>query len=383
MTTPETTVDRIPIGHSVNYAVRGVPEIGDEYNAERTITPTEITLVYRAAPDPQLGRVSAYVKGWWMQDGKRVPMDKPVGRWLYGDPECWPAWLAEEARLHDPDAPTAGVAPATDQTARFERYAVAIHDAMESDLSLIDQEPGLQALFARAAEAAVAVADAEQAELRRERDLAIAHDRQPYPTAWAYEQVCKARTKHQERADAAEAVIAAVRAKHKRRTERHGSGCVQCGIVWPCPTYRELAAVEPSDETQNREPVQHAPGVAIRCPDCRAKGHSVCMDDTEPAAEGVCSDCKGSGLDPRYSAGEYACPDCTPAVGAPQPKGADGDRVVAYRSALPGAWSIYCTRHTDELGNGVLPLTADDLPDGGLCASCGADVLIPQQPKEV
>lgn len=26
----------------------------------------------------------------------------------------------------------------------------------------------------------------------RERDLAIAHDRQPYPTAWAYEQVCKA-----------------------------------------------------------------------------------------------------------------------------------------------------------------------------------------------
>ena len=26
----------------------------------------------------------------------------------------------------------------------------------------------------------------------KERDEAIAHDRQPYPTAWAYEQVCKA-----------------------------------------------------------------------------------------------------------------------------------------------------------------------------------------------
>lgn len=26
---------------------------------------------------------------------------------------------------------------------------------------------------------------------RRERDEAIAHDRQPYPTAWAYEQACK------------------------------------------------------------------------------------------------------------------------------------------------------------------------------------------------
>lgn len=33
---------------------------------------------------------------------------------------------------------------------------------------------------------------AELAEAQRERDLAVAHDRQPYPTAWAYEQACKA-----------------------------------------------------------------------------------------------------------------------------------------------------------------------------------------------
>lgn len=102
MTTP--TIDRIPIGRSVTYAVRGLPEIADEYNAERTIAPTEITFNYRSTPDSQLGRISVYVKGWWMQDGKRVPMDKPVGRWRYGNPEAWPTWLAEEARLHDPDA---------------------------------------------------------------------------------------------------------------------------------------------------------------------------------------------------------------------------------------------------------------------------------------
>lgn len=71
-----------------------------------------------------------------------------------------------------------------------------------------------------------------------------------------------------------------------------------------------------------------------------------------------------------------------PAVGAQQPKEADGDRIVAYRSALPGALSVYCTNHTDELGGGVMPLTSDDLPDGGVCAGCGIDVLIPQQPKE-
>ena len=31
------------------------------------------------------------------------------------------------------------------------------------------------------------------------------------------------------------------------------------------------------------KPVQHAPGRAVLCPDCRAKGHSVCVDD-QPAA---------------------------------------------------------------------------------------------------
>ncbi|KPI31429.1 hypothetical protein OV320_2645 [Actinobacteria bacterium OV320] len=79
--------------------------------------------------------------------------------------------------------------------------------------------------------------------------------------------------------------------------------------------------------------------------------------------------------------GEWPAPTL-PAGGSQQAKDADSNRVVAYRSALPGAWSIYCTRHTSELGDGIMPLTSDDLPDGGLCASCGVDVLIEQQPKE-
>ena len=43
----------------------------------------------------------------------------------------------------------------------------------------------------------------ENERLVRERDLALAHDTQPYPTADAYEKVCAARTFWQERADAA------------------------------------------------------------------------------------------------------------------------------------------------------------------------------------
>ena len=34
------------------------------------------------------------------------------------------------------------------------------------------------------------------AQVEQERDYAIAHDRQPYPTSWAYEQVCKALDEH-------------------------------------------------------------------------------------------------------------------------------------------------------------------------------------------
>lgn len=103
--TTDTQPHRIPIAHSVVYAVRGVPEVPAEYTKGLTLAPTEITLTYRSASDSQLGRVHAYVKGWWMRaDGERYPTEKPVGQHYYGGPEGWPAWLAEEARLHDPDA---------------------------------------------------------------------------------------------------------------------------------------------------------------------------------------------------------------------------------------------------------------------------------------
>lgn len=48
------------------------------------------------------------------------------------------------------------------------------------------------------------------AKLTLQRDLAAGHDQQPYPTAWAYEQACKAARKHRDRADAAEAAVTRV-----------------------------------------------------------------------------------------------------------------------------------------------------------------------------
>lgn len=53
---------------------------------------------------------------------------------------------------------------------------------------------------------------AELVDVYTQLQLAIGHDRQPYPTAWAYEQSCAAREAHRARADAALAVVARVRA---------------------------------------------------------------------------------------------------------------------------------------------------------------------------
>lgn len=58
---------------------------------------------------------------------------------------------------------------------------------MPPDLSLLDE-----AGFEIVRKGALAAAQARLAEAERERDLAIAHDRQPYPTADAYERACSA-----------------------------------------------------------------------------------------------------------------------------------------------------------------------------------------------
>lgn len=50
--------------------------------------------------------------------------------------------------------------------------------------------------------------------------------------------------------------IARLRDMHKPRTERRNSGCVQCGIVWPCPTrlvLDEATAVIPPSAPADRD----------------------------------------------------------------------------------------------------------------------------------
>ncbi len=62
----------------------------------------------------------------------------------------------------------------------------------------------------------------------RERDLAIAHDSQPYPTADAYEKTCAALHKHRARAEAAEQECEAQKARAMRAEGERDDAEAQC-----------------------------------------------------------------------------------------------------------------------------------------------------------
>lgn len=58
----------------------------------------------------------------------------------------------------------------------------------------------------------------------------------------------------------------------------------------------------------------------------------------------------------------------------------DADRIVAYRNVVQRG-SLLCRDHGKGL-QGSVPLASDDLPDGGICTACGADVLAEPTERE-
>lgn len=72
-----------------------------------------------------------------------------------------------------------------------ERLAQIRRDLVDRDEFARNDEASIFFGHTRALLAEVERVTRDLAEARRERDLAIAHDRQPYPTAWAYTQACK------------------------------------------------------------------------------------------------------------------------------------------------------------------------------------------------
>ena len=88
---------------------------------------------------------------------------------------------------------------------------------------------------------------------------------------------------------------------------------------------------------------------------------------------------------------EYTDPDAARQAAGQQPAAKAG-RIVAYRD--PNNPRVLLCREHGERWAGVIPVTSEDLPDGGICAfgrlgsnECGRDILIPtpavgQQPTQ-
>lgn len=88
-------------------------------------------------------------------------------------------------------------------------------------------------------------ADAALAIIEEHPSLTIRHFA---PTQDAYDAACRALNTQQE-------VIAKVQGLHgKPRTDQYGSGCIQCGIVWPCPTAKVVGIRDPRPDRQGPFP---------------------------------------------------------------------------------------------------------------------------------
>lgn len=112
------TITRIPYCRKVRYGITGAPVLNEDemdgtFAPGVGVRPTLIELVYSAARDGKPASVSASVAGDWMRFGKPQEPGGQVETHFKSGPAGWPAWLAEEARLHAPDAPSAALSPDT------------------------------------------------------------------------------------------------------------------------------------------------------------------------------------------------------------------------------------------------------------------------------
>lgn len=72
--------------------------------------------------------------------------------------------------------------------------------------------------------------------------------RPSYPTQDAYELACATLNQRITQLDEVK------RLHGKPRTDRYASGCVQCGIVWPCPTAKAVGITDPRPDRQGPLP---------------------------------------------------------------------------------------------------------------------------------
>ena len=126
MTDQLPTIVRTPYCRKIRYGITGAPiltadEMDGTFAPGVGVAPTLIELVYSPARDGKPARVDASVTGDWMRFGKPEEFGGQVTTHFKSGPDGWPAWLAEEARLHDPGAELAAVHAFLDEQDRAAR----------------------------------------------------------------------------------------------------------------------------------------------------------------------------------------------------------------------------------------------------------------------
>jgi len=179
-----------PDGHTTNRADVLLWAADVLWNHPRA---TAIDSDFRSASDV-LRRLAAEARGPWTADDRLKPHAVPAA--TTPDVPSMTGGFDDSIEIPELAAgapqpePAAGVRQQPDTetpSPTDEDFAVAIDSVLDRLLPAI----GVSALE-RTRDQLGGVLRPLVEQLRRERDLAIAHDRQPYPTAWAYEQACKA-----------------------------------------------------------------------------------------------------------------------------------------------------------------------------------------------
>lgn len=309
---------------SIELLLTGKPDVPYKWGSG-SLRPDLVVFVYR-----QDG-IRAHLYGTSVNEDSQLtgqPCDQRYGTQV--NDTSWPDWLVELADDHDPRTVSSVPAPAVDRSTVLNEAADQAERVAESLRAHHEFERSTGALDV-------------MSELRRLAVEARETEAHPPTHAWKVES--------------------------PRRGQWASWGATHDERVWATASYDDTIEAAPQRPFRL---VRATTTYAVEAEHQPAAGPAGGVQQSEPVVT------------------VHAAPDLSPAAAealgalvdvAKRQAMADGDRIVAYRSPLPGAWSIYCTRHTDELGAGVTPLTADDLPDGGVCASCGADVLIPQRPK--
>ncbi|MFB7592328.1 hypothetical protein [Streptomyces sp. NPDC056169] len=141
---------RTPYARKIRYGVTGAPILPSQnpHTGDMAVRPSLVELVYSAARDGRTARVSASVTGLCMRDGKPVQPEGQVALHYKNGPDGWPAWLANEARLHAAAPPVTDPEPRVPLAEHTQQTLDELYDRVqEADAYYAEAQHVAQAMY--------------------------------------------------------------------------------------------------------------------------------------------------------------------------------------------------------------------------------------------